>query len=92
MCIKIVCKACSKATWGGCGFHIDSALEGVPMEDRCTNWGKGHFGRSNPPTPPPPIATDNLLENTDGVPRPPVLRGSGHPMRVLSGRQLAATV
>lgn len=27
---------CGKATWAGCGEHIEEALAGVPAEDRCT--------------------------------------------------------
>lgn len=35
MCYKVTCATCGKASWGGCGKHIDSALKGVAMEDRC---------------------------------------------------------
>lgn len=35
MCRKITCATCSKATWAGCGQHIDAALSGVPLADRC---------------------------------------------------------
>jgi len=34
MCRKIAC-ACGKATWVGCGQHVDSALAGVADADRC---------------------------------------------------------
>ncbi len=36
MCHKATCKKCGKATWKGCGNHIDQALAGVPKEQRCT--------------------------------------------------------
>ena len=29
MCYKVVCSKCNKATWKGCGLHIDSALSGL---------------------------------------------------------------
>ena len=27
---------CGKATWAGCGEHIEEALAGVPADERCT--------------------------------------------------------
>jgi hypothetical protein len=36
MCSKITCSTCGKATWTGCGSHIDQALAGVPQDKRCT--------------------------------------------------------
>ncbi|KAG1656113.1 hypothetical protein FOA52_010295 [Chlamydomonas sp. UWO 241] len=35
MCFQVACTKCGKASWGGCGMHIDNALKGVPMQDRC---------------------------------------------------------
>lgn len=35
MCFKSQCETCGKPTWAGCGRHIDSALSGVPIEERC---------------------------------------------------------
>jgi hypothetical protein len=35
MCSKITCSKCNKATWTGCGEHIEDALKGVFEEDRC---------------------------------------------------------
>jgi hypothetical protein len=35
MCRKTTCDQCGKATWAGCGQHVDEALKGVPMSDRC---------------------------------------------------------
>ena len=29
MCSKVTCEICKKATWSGCGEHIEEALEGV---------------------------------------------------------------
>ena len=36
MCSKATCKKCGKATWRGCGNHIEQALAGVPKNQRCT--------------------------------------------------------
>jgi len=36
MCSRTTCKNCGKATWKGCGNHIEQALAGVPQKDRCT--------------------------------------------------------
>ena len=35
MCHKITCDVCGKPTWEGCGEHIDHALQGVAVADRC---------------------------------------------------------
>lgn len=35
MCYKMICTRCKKITWGGCGKHIESALKGVPLNQRC---------------------------------------------------------
>ena len=36
MCSSTTCKKCGKATWKGCGNHIEQALAGVPKDKRCT--------------------------------------------------------
>lgn len=36
MCQKVTCGRCGKATWSGCGQHIEEALRGVPAAQRCT--------------------------------------------------------
>ena len=36
MCSSATCKRCGKATWKGCGNHIEVALAGVPKNKRCT--------------------------------------------------------
>jgi len=36
MCNKVICDNCDKPTWSGCGEHIEEALFGVALEDRCT--------------------------------------------------------
>eukprot|EP01041_Mallomonas_annulata_P000957 gene957-1858_t len=38
---KTTCRSCGKATWSGCGMHIESALRGVPESDRCLGWRQG---------------------------------------------------
>ncbi|PTW91236.1 hypothetical protein C8A06_0955 [Microbacteriaceae bacterium MWH-Ta3] len=35
MCSPITCADCGKASWTGCGQHVESALAGVATEDRC---------------------------------------------------------
>lgn len=35
MCHKVTCSECKKATWAGCGLHIEQALAAVKPEDRC---------------------------------------------------------
>lgn len=41
MCRKRTCPNCSKATWVGCGLHIDQALSGVSVAERCEQWKTG---------------------------------------------------
>lgn len=36
MCQKVTCAQCGKPTWKGCGEHIEEALAGVPVSQRCT--------------------------------------------------------
>lgn len=35
MCSQTRCKSCGKATWKGCGNHIEKALADVPNAERC---------------------------------------------------------
>lgn len=35
MCRKTTCRTCGKATWAGCGQHVEEALAGVSRADRC---------------------------------------------------------
>jgi hypothetical protein len=35
MCSKTTCRNCHKATWKGCGNHVEQALAGVPKNERC---------------------------------------------------------
>lgn len=35
MCHRVTCPKCKKATWAGCGAHVESALRGVPPAERC---------------------------------------------------------
>ncbi len=41
MCKKVECSSCGKQTWAGCGQHIDTALAGVAVADRCPGWETG---------------------------------------------------
>ena len=35
MCRAATCKRCGKATWKGCGRHVEQVLGGVPKSQRC---------------------------------------------------------
>ncbi|MDG6106927.1 hypothetical protein [Dactylosporangium aurantiacum] len=35
MCQRATCKTCGKATYTGCGNHVDAVLAGVPQSERC---------------------------------------------------------
>nr|VZI01917.1 unnamed protein product [Spirometra erinaceieuropaei] len=35
MCQKVICKKCGRPTWSGSGLHIEDALDGVPLPQRC---------------------------------------------------------
>jgi hypothetical protein len=52
MCRKVTCRTCGKATWAGCGDHVEEALAGVPASQRCPGHsdkqpekGSGFFAR-----------------------------------------------
>lgn len=36
MCQRAVCPTCLKATYEGCGRHVEQVLTGVPTPQRCT--------------------------------------------------------
>lgn len=35
MCRQVTCPRCSKASWAGCGQHVNQVLQGVPKNQRC---------------------------------------------------------
>lgn len=35
MCSPATCRSCGKATYTGCGQHVDRVLAGVPADQRC---------------------------------------------------------
>lgn len=35
MCQRATCKNCGKATYRGCGMHVEQVLAGVPSSERC---------------------------------------------------------
>ena len=41
MCHAVTCKTCGKATWAGCGRHIERALAGIPRPERCAGHAAG---------------------------------------------------
>ena len=36
MCHRVTCSTCHKATYRGCGRHVEQVLAGVPGSQRCT--------------------------------------------------------
>ena len=36
MCRPATCRACGKATYKGCGQHVEQVLCGVPKSQRCS--------------------------------------------------------
>ena len=40
MCRPVTCRKRGKASWAGCGLHVNQVLAGVPKADRCA----GHEG------------------------------------------------
>lgn len=51
MCQRATCKNCGKATYRGCGMHVEQVLSGVPTSQRCDcdrsggGTGGGFFAR-----------------------------------------------
>jgi len=35
MCHRVRCSKCGKPSWAGCGAHVEEALRGVPVAERC---------------------------------------------------------
>lgn len=35
MCMPTTCGSCGKATYSGCGMHVEQVLAGVPESRRC---------------------------------------------------------
>ncbi|KAK0446209.1 hypothetical protein EV421DRAFT_1793046 [Armillaria borealis] len=35
-CRLVKCEKCGKATWAGCGQHVESVMKDVKEEDKCT--------------------------------------------------------
>lgn len=36
MCQRATCSTCNKATYKGCGQHVEQVLKGVPSNQRCS--------------------------------------------------------
>ncbi|MBS2966672.1 hypothetical protein KGA66_26785 [Actinocrinis puniceicyclus] len=36
MCRRATCRTCGKATYKGCGMHVEQVLAGVPRSQRCS--------------------------------------------------------
>jgi hypothetical protein len=48
MCRRVTCPTCGKATFAGCGQHIEQVLGGVPHEQRCQGHSKERTTGSEP--------------------------------------------
>ncbi len=35
MCRQVTCNKCGKASWAGCGAHVEEVLGHVPKDQRC---------------------------------------------------------
>ena len=35
MCSKVTCRKCGKATWAGCGQHVNEVMRGIPKSQQC---------------------------------------------------------
>lgn len=44
MCARTTCRKCGKASWRGCGAHVEQVLRGVPKSQRC----QGHADEAGP--------------------------------------------
>lgn len=42
MCSPAQCPRCGKATWRGCGRHVDAVMANVPVNDQCSCPPKEH--------------------------------------------------
>ncbi len=40
MCRAATCRNCGKATWSGCGKHVNQVMAGVPDAQRCPGHAK----------------------------------------------------
>tara|TARA_B110000263_G_C15278450_1_gene497050 strand:+ start:474 stop:635 length:162 start_codon:yes stop_codon:yes gene_type:complete len=36
VCRKVTCRKCERATWTGCGLHVETVLKGIPKSQRCS--------------------------------------------------------
>jgi hypothetical protein len=35
MCQKVTCRKCGKASWSGCGQHVNEVMRGIPKSQQC---------------------------------------------------------
>lgn len=35
MCSAATCRKCGRATWRGCGQHVNQVMAGIPKNERC---------------------------------------------------------
>mmetsp|Transcript_30389 Transcript_30389/g.33713 ORF Transcript_30389/g.33713 Transcript_30389/m.33713 type:complete len:202 (-) Transcript_30389:49-654(-) len=63
MCRKRQCPDCNKASWVGCGLHIDSALAGVALTDRCSAWRSGEDCGVEPAPKKKPVQLQRIINS-----------------------------
>jgi hypothetical protein len=76
MCRKATCPTCKKATWTGCGAHVDQVLRGVAPADRCTCRARGTSSGRVTRKAPKPVAAAPAKE-TAAASKPSLLRRLG---------------
>ena len=47
MCSPATCRSCGKATYTGCGQHVEQVLSGVPSSQRCSCPTQPNAGRKS---------------------------------------------
>ncbi|MBA8828081.1 hypothetical protein FB555_000152 [Alpinimonas psychrophila] len=35
MCRQVTCRKCGKASWAGCGQHVNEVMRGIPKAKQC---------------------------------------------------------
>lgn len=48
MCQRVTCEDCGKATYAGCGRHVEAVLRDVPPEARCHCVAEGASDSAGP--------------------------------------------
>ena len=46
MCQRVTCRKCGKASWSGCGQHVNEVMRGIPKSQQC----QGHANDPKEPS------------------------------------------